>query len=185
MDFEWTCCRCQQSNTTCTRCSCNHSYCNICANCVPRCTSQPPMLGTNSYPTFNSHGDYTSSGESSPVMGYATLPHEAIRPRSTPHGYPLAALHSTHPCNQLSLIAPFYDSAPPTSSPSPVAGTMTTTISSLGSSSRRKPLIRPRLSISQFKGIWSSSSSTCDSDDEDFGSKKPTPSRVDKWWLQL
>ncbi|KAF3935792.1 hypothetical protein ABW19_dt0201751 [Dactylella cylindrospora] len=183
MEFEWTCCRCRQSNSTCTRCSCNHSYCNICANCVPRCTSQPPM-DTSAYSPFNNCG-FTSSGGSSPVLGYASLQHDAIRPRSTPH--PLGVLHSTHPANQLSLIAPFYDSAPPTSVPSPMMGTMTTISSSGGSTSRRKHLIRPRLSISQFKGMWSSNSSSCDdsqSDDENFG-KTSSMSRVDKWWMQL
>ncbi|KAK6359187.1 hypothetical protein TWF696_000352 [Orbilia brochopaga] len=195
MEFEWTCCRCRQENSTCTRCNCNHSYCNVCANIVPRCTSQPPIPSAGLYSPL-SPCDYTSSSSSSPVLSYASFNFndESIRPRSTPQ--PLGVLHSTHPANQLSLIAPFYDSAPPSSVPPSTTGTVTTISSNGGSSSRRRHLIRPRLSISHFKGLWSSSSSSCDdhSDDENFGgssstTSKHTPSssmsRVDKWWLQL
>lgn len=189
MEFEWTCCRCSQSNSTCTRCNCNHSYCNICANILP---SQSPVS------TIPSCGYTSSSGSSSPVLPYASLYDDAVRPRSTPHG--MGILNSTHPCNQLSLIAPFYDSVPP---PTSVRshhhqmgmGTVTTISSNSGSTSRRRHLIRPRLSISHFKGLWSSNSSNCDdqSDDEretfshHSGSRKHSNSisRVDRWWLQL
>ncbi|KAF3214852.1 hypothetical protein TWF679_004632 [Orbilia oligospora] len=194
MEFEWTCCRCSQSNSTCTRCNCNHSYCNICANILTpsSCPSQSPVS------TIPSCG-YTSSssGSSSPVLPYASL-YDDARPRSTPHG--MGILNSTHPCNQLSLIAPFYDSVPPPTSArshhhNHQMGTVTTISSNGGSVSRRRHLIRPRLSISHFKGLWSSNSSSCDdqSDDEretfshHSGGRKHSNSisRVDRWWLQL
>ncbi|EPS35354.1 hypothetical protein H072_11309 [Dactylellina haptotyla CBS 200.50] len=150
-------------------------------------------MATSAYSPVNSCG-YTSSGSSSPVLAYSSIDDESVRPRSTPH--PLGILHSTHPANQLSLIAPFYDSAPPTSVPSShhnLTGTVTTISSNGGSTSRRRHLIRPRLSISHFKGLWSSNSSSCDdqSDDErehfsnNTSTKNSSMSRVDRWWLQL
>ncbi len=178
--MEWTCCRCQRSNSACTRCNCNHSYCHICATSAHLCSSQPGF-DSSPYSTISS-ADYNSSSSSSPILSYSTLQHEAARPRSTPHPFP-GILHSTHPANQLSLIAPFYHSGPPERG-SHMTGTMTTIISGGSTTSRRKTL-RPRLSINQFKGFWSSNRSLDEghSDDESF--PKPQMSRLDRWWLEL